>query len=65
MQIGFFADVSRPGQDTEPLFINTDTWAHYTYGSQYANHAVTIVGWDDDYSRENFLAGHQPPHDGA
>ncbi|HIT52225.1 MAG TPA: S-layer homology domain-containing protein [Candidatus Aveggerthella excrementigallinarum] len=65
VQIGFFADVSRPGQDTEPLFINTDTWAHYTYGSQYANHAVTIVGWDDDYSRENFLAGHQPPYDGA
>lgn len=30
-----------------------------------ANHAVTIVGWDDSYSKENFNAEHQPPADGA
>ncbi len=29
------------------------------------NHAVTIVGWDDNYSKENFAAGNQPQEDGA
>lgn len=29
------------------------------------NHAVTIVGWDDDYSRENFCETLRPQHDGA
>lgn len=65
VQIGFCADASRPNQESEPVFINTDTWAHYTYDSQQSTHAVTIVGWDDDYSRTNFLEGHQPPYDGA
>lgn len=30
-----------------------------------ANHCVTIVGWDDNFSRSNFPAGQQPSHDGA
>lgn len=29
------------------------------------NHAVTIVGWDDTYSKENFAEGHKPLNDGA
>lgn len=29
----------------------------------YANHTVTLVGWDDDYGKENFYV--QPSHDGA
>ena len=37
--------------------------AYYYAGSTYANHAVTIVGWDDNYSRENFLSN--PRGDGA
>lgn len=29
-------------------------------------HAVSIIGWDDNYSKENFtLNGHTPIHDGA
>ena len=32
----------------------------------WTNHAVTIVGWDDNYSKENFSDnGHTPEHDGA
>lgn len=66
VEIAFFADTSMPGEEAEENhYINTDTWAHYTYEQVQANHAVTVVGWDDDYSKENFLEGHQPEHDGA
>ena len=48
------------------VYINTDTYAHYTDTHwSTADHAVTIVGWDDNYSVENFLADKQPPADGA
>ena len=34
---------------------------------EWANHAVSIVGWDDTYSKNNFKAsdGSKPTHDGA
>lgn len=45
-------------------YLNDRTMASYNPGrAGYANHAVTIVGWDDDYSRYNF--GITPPGDGA
>ena len=28
-------------------------------------HAVSIIGWDDNYSKENFNQGHRPQNDGA
>ena len=43
----------------------SDKWAQYAWDDGSFNHAVTIIGWDDDYSKENFLAEHQPPADGA
>ncbi len=64
--VSFHADTSRPGQiNEEGHYINLDTYAHYTYDDAKSNHAVCIIGWDDSYSRENFLEGHQPPADGA
>lgn len=33
--------------------------------SSYANHAITIVGWDDSFSRDNFYTGCKPDSDGA
>ncbi len=61
----FHADVSRPGQTDASQYINTDTWAHYTYNPTGANHMVTIVGYDDNYPKENFKEGHQPQNNGA
>ena len=65
VQVCFFADTSRPGQSEDSQFINTDTWVHYTYMPLGTNHAVTVVGWDDDYSKDNFKEGHQPEANGA
>ena len=67
VSIGFMADTSRPDQDLSEtgVYLNNITWAHYTWENQIANHAVTIIGWDDNYPKENFLAEHQPPENGA
>ena len=40
-------------------------FAHYTYRNVQSNHAVTVVGWDDDFAASRFQEGHQPPADGA
>ena len=65
VEIGFCADNSMPDDENEGQYISSK-WAHYTYSNEDpANHAVTIIGWDDSYSKENFIEGHQPPKDGA
>ena len=43
-------------------YLNTRNYAYYYWGNN-ANHAVTIVGWDDTYSKNNFRS--TPPGDGA
>ena len=63
--IAFHADSSMPGQDTEGDKYISENWAHYTWEQLSMNHGVCIVGWDDNYPKENFVAGHQPPADGA
>lgn len=50
--------------------INYDTYAYYAdtpdlETSQLNGHAIEIVGWDDSYSAENFLADHRPSSSGA
>ncbi len=59
VSISYCADVYRPDQeDGFAQYINSDdgSWAHYCYEPAGANHAVTIVGWDDDYPAKNFLS---------
>ncbi len=44
-------------------FLNRRTFAHYNYSGARANHAITIAGWDDNYSRDNFNV--KPNRNGA
>ena len=54
-------------------YLNSSTGAYCfkqsaAYGSnnyQYANHAVTVVGWDDNYSKSNFKSSYGPSSNGA
>lgn len=54
VQTAFYAD---------PEFENPITKDYYYTGSSNGNHAVTIVGWDDTYSRYKFNT--TPSRDGA
>ena len=44
-------------------YYNSATHAYYYGGGAYSNHCVAIVGWDDDFEKENFDP--EPPGDGA
>lgn len=35
-------------------YYNSTTHSYYYSGSSSSNHAITVVGWDDNYSRFNF-----------
>ena len=44
-------------------YFNQETASRYYNGNKSLNHAVTLVGWDDNFSASNFLV--TPPGDGA
>lgn len=48
--------------DVNPYF-NDNTSAQYVDKFYEATHEISIVGWDDNYSRDNFII--TPPGDGA
>ena len=58
IQIGYCAERYKAGQD-ESTYYFSENWSHYTYEPVGANHAVTIIGWDDRYPKENFA--HKTP----
>ena len=45
------------------IYYNSRHAAYYNYGTTGENHAVTIVGWDDNYSKSNFTTA--PSKNGA
>ncbi|MBQ4248622.1 MAG: S-layer homology domain-containing protein [Clostridia bacterium] len=73
LYLSFRADTSRPNEKGEARYLNQNTWAHYTYDNGRSNHGVCVVGWDDNYPKENFNSGvdektgvsKTPPGDGA
>lgn len=54
---------------SEHGYYNSEKSAYYGNGKNFesnsTNHAVTIVGWDDNFSKDNFLDGNKPANDGA
>ena len=59
------ADSYMPEQHQEQDEYMSENWAQYTYEELPTNHVVCIVGYDDNYPKENFVKGHLPPGDGA
>ena len=49
----------------ENKYYNPNTHSLYYPGDKISNHLVTLVGWDDNYSRNNFNPANIPPGDGA
>lgn len=46
-------------------YYNSSTGAYYYNGTSAINHAVTIIGWDDNYSKNNFSSKNRPKSNGA
>lgn len=46
-------------------YYNSNTNALYYNGNNFPDHAISIVGWDDNYSKDNFAEGNKPKKDGA
>jgi len=50
---------------TESKYYNSSNAAYYYNGSNNVNHAITIVGWDDYYSKDKFSSSTRPSTNGA
>lgn len=55
--------VSHNANFDESTYFNKSSSAQYYYGKPISNHRVCVVGWDDTYSKDNFLK--PAPGDGA
>ena len=42
-----------------------DSYTYYDTNRAGSGHAIMIVGWDDNFSKDNFKDGNKPAHDGA
>lgn len=45
--------------------LNDNKYAYYCKTTETPNHAITIVGWDDDYAKKNFKLFKRPDGNGA
>lgn len=66
IMISYCANESRPSDLEEGVqneYYNSEKFAQYNPDFELPNHGVTIVGWDDTFSKDNFSI--TPPGDGA
>lgn len=61
VQSSLYVPMEKPKEREE--YYRTDTSALYYDGEQEPNHDVVIIGWNDNYPKENFKK--QPGQDGA
>ncbi len=59
--------VEGENEKTYLTFLGSDPiiYAQYTDENVVSNHAVTVVGWDDTFSADNWPEGRRPPADGV
>ncbi|TCK90492.1 C1A family cysteine protease [Natranaerovirga hydrolytica] len=50
-------------RENNSSYYNEATSSLYYFGEEKSNHDVVLIGWDDDYAKENFLV--TPDGDGA
>lgn len=50
---------------TDPKYYSSTNAAYYYNGTENINHAITLVGWNDNYSRTNFSSSTRPTTNGA
>lgn len=72
VSVGMFAGDPLGGAWEISPYFNVTTNASYIpsenpdgFSVGNANHAVTVVGWNDNYSKDNFNPSNRPPYDGA
>lgn len=54
-----------PVSESISEFYNNKTYSYCSIKPKDINHVVSIIGWDDNYSKENFPEENKPKKDGA
>ncbi|MBR2761752.1 MAG: hypothetical protein IKD66_11330, partial [Solobacterium sp.] len=68
LMIAYQADTSLPGETGNGDYMNYEHWCQYDDSTDLSmNHMVTVVGWDDNFPKENFKTGKggMPSQNGA
>ncbi len=58
-------DISYRSTTSLPDYMNESTMSQYIDTTMSHNHAVCVVGYDDNWSVDNFNSDHKPPANGA